>query len=54
MTTYNFSAQLTKGQHYEDTLDALISAWVGIECLVGRGDAFGDSTAAIWCPRVTR
>jgi len=27
MTTYNFSAQLTKGQHYEDTLDALFGAW---------------------------
>lgn len=41
-------------KRFEDTLDALISAWVGIECLEGRGDAFGDSTAAIWCPRVTR
>lgn len=38
-------------KRYEDGLDALISAWVGIECLEGRGDAFGDSTAAIWCPR---
>lgn len=38
-------------KRFEDTLDALISAWVGIECLEGRGDAFGDSTAAIWCPR---
>ncbi|MDP3504423.1 MAG: DUF429 domain-containing protein [Myxococcales bacterium] len=41
-------------KRFEDTLDALISAWVGIECLERRGDAFGDSTAAIWCPRDAR
>jgi predicted RNase H-like nuclease len=41
-------------KRYEDALDALISAWVGMECLDERGEALGDSTAAIWCPRVTR
>ena len=45
---------LSSLKRFEDGLDALISAWVGIECLEGRGEAFGDSTAAIWCPRVTR
>lgn len=34
----------------EDCLDALICAWVGIEHLQGQTRAFGDSTAAIWCP----
>lgn len=34
----------------EDSLDALICAWVGIEHLHGRTLGLGDSTAAIWCP----
>ena len=32
----------------EDGLDAIISAWVGCEYLVGRTQAFGDREAAIW------
>lgn len=36
---------------YEDGLDALVAAWVAVECLEGRGEAFGDENAAIWCPR---
>ena len=36
---------------YEDALDSLICAWVGIEYLNGRAVPLGDDTAAIWCPR---
>ncbi len=36
---------------YEDTLDALVCAWVGAEYLAGRAEAFGDETAAIWVPK---
>lgn len=35
---------------YEDTLDALVSAWVGYLYLQGRAVPLGDSSAAIWCP----
>jgi predicted RNase H-like nuclease len=35
---------------WEDCLDALICAWVGIEHLRGRTRGLGDSSAAIWCP----
>jgi predicted RNase H-like nuclease len=37
-------------KRYEDALDALVSAWVGIQFLEDRAEAFGDGTAAIWCP----
>ena len=33
---------------YEDSLDALLCAWVGIEYLTGKARAFGNETAAIW------
>ncbi len=34
----------------EDTLDAVVCAWVG-QCFArGRAEAFGDETAAIWMP----
>lgn len=35
---------------YEDALDALICAWIGIEYLADRVRAHGDGTAAIWLP----
>jgi len=35
---------------YEDALDALVCAWVGICYLEGRAEALGDETAAIWVP----
>lgn len=38
-------------KRYEDALDALVCAWVGIEYVAGRAIALGDHTAAIWCPR---
>ncbi|HWM92947.1 MAG TPA: DUF429 domain-containing protein [Thermoanaerobaculia bacterium] len=37
-------------KRYEDALDALACAWVGVEYLKGRTVALGDETAAIWCP----
>ena len=36
---------------YEDTLDAVISAWVGWLYLQGKAVPLGDEHAAIWCPR---
>jgi predicted RNase H-like nuclease len=40
---------------YEDMLDAVVCAWVGICALEGRAIAFGDYESAIWVPsyRVT-
>lgn len=35
---------------YEDALDALVSAWVGICYLNGQVRAYGDHNAAIWIP----
>jgi predicted RNase H-like nuclease len=35
---------------YEDALDALVCAWVGILYLQGDCRAFGDRNAAIWIP----
>jgi predicted RNase H-like nuclease len=35
-------------KRYEDAMDALVCAWVGIEFLAGRVRAYGDDTAAIW------
>lgn len=42
--------QLTRLKRFEDSLDALVCAWVGAEHLAGRTVALGDQTAAIWCP----
>ena len=35
---------------YEDTLDALVCAWVAVCYAQESALAFGDETAAIWCP----
>lgn len=35
---------------YEDALDALVCAWVGVQYLEGATVGLGDDTAAIWCP----
>jgi predicted RNase H-like nuclease len=35
-------------KRYEDTLDALVCAWVGVEFLAGRARGMGDGVAAIW------
>lgn len=37
-------------KRYEDALDALLCAWVGIEFLEGRARAYGDASAAVWTP----
>ena len=37
-------------KRYEDALDALVCAWVGVEYLSSRAVALGDETGAIWCP----
>jgi len=37
-------------KRFEDALDALICAWVGIMYLAGRAQPYGDNTAAIWNP----
>jgi len=37
-------------KRYEDVIDALVCAWVGIEYLNGRVSAFGDEEGAIWSP----
>jgi predicted RNase H-like nuclease len=39
---------------YEDMLDALVCAWVGIEHLERRSDPYGDDVASIWVPSRTR
>jgi predicted RNase H-like nuclease len=36
---------------YEDTLDAIICAWVAICALEGRATSFGDANSAIWIPK---
>jgi predicted RNase H-like nuclease len=36
---------------YEDTLDAIICAWVAICALEGRATSFGDENSAIWIPK---
>ncbi|MDW7774366.1 MAG: hypothetical protein SCH71_15885 [Desulfobulbaceae bacterium] len=38
-------------KRYEDALDALVCAWVGVKFLEGETQPLGDETAAIWCPR---
>lgn len=43
-------ATLSTLKRYEDALDALVCAWVGVEYLKGRAIPLGDPTAAIWCP----
>src|SRR5690606_24694451 len=37
-------------KRFEDTLDAIVSAWVGALYVAGRAIPFGDRTAAVWCP----
>jgi predicted RNase H-like nuclease len=41
-------------KRYEDALDALVCAWVGIRYLDGDCRSYGDKTAAIWTPAVLR
>jgi predicted RNase H-like nuclease len=41
---------LAQLKRYEDTLDALVCAWVGTQYLAGRAAPYGDDQAAIWIP----
>jgi predicted RNase H-like nuclease len=38
---------------YEDTLDAIVCAWVATCALDGRATPFGDENAAIWIPTMS-
>ena len=40
----------TSFKRFEDALDALVCAWVGVRYLEGRATAYGDGNAAIWVP----
>jgi len=42
------SGPLAALKRYEDALDAVVCAWVGIEYLAGRARPHGDATAAVW------
>lgn len=42
--------RLSRLKPYEDALDALVCAWVGIKYLRGETKPYGDETAAIWVP----
>ena len=44
------TTRLSSLKRYEDALDALVCAWVGIEHLLGRTTPLGNDDAAIWCP----
>ena len=35
-------------KRWEDAVDALVAAWVGIRYLEGTAEPYGDATAAIW------
>lgn len=37
-------------KRYEDALDAVVSAWVGVQYLKGSAVPFGDADSAVWCP----
>ncbi|MCB9659435.1 MAG: DUF429 domain-containing protein [Polyangiales bacterium] len=37
-------------KRYEDVLDALVCAWVGVRYMEGGARPLGDEAAAIWCP----
>lgn len=50
LSTASTIASLSGLKRYEDALDALVCAWVGVEHLENRTIALGDETAAIWCP----
>ena len=45
-----YGGTLTSLKRYEDTLDALVCAWVGSRYIEGCAVPYGDSVAAIWVP----
>jgi predicted RNase H-like nuclease len=46
-------SNLASLKRWEDGMDAIVCAWIGIEYLRGRTVPFGDETAAIWAPSQT-
>ena len=50
LQTLETSARNAELKAYEDTLDAVICAWVAICALEGRATPFGDEDSAIWIP----
>ena len=44
-------ATLAALKRYEDALDALVCAWVGLRFVEGTVAAYGDESAAIWVPK---
>ena len=44
-------ASLRALKRYEDSLDALACAWVGVKYLEGQATPYGDNAAAIWVPQ---
>jgi len=44
------SEKLSDLKPIEDKIDALVSAWVGIQVLDGKTKPIGDASAAIWLP----
>lgn len=45
-----YAGLFTHLKRYEDALDALVCAWVGVRYLAGHAIAYGDHNAAIWVP----
>lgn len=45
------NASAVEMKAYEDALDAIVCAWVGICALEGRAQPFGDDHSAIWIPK---
>jgi len=43
---------LAELKRYEDALDALVCAWVGIKYLEKKAVSYGDDTCAIWIPEM--
>lgn len=54
LPSYGEVHKLSELKRYEDALDALISAWVGVEYIEGRSQAYGNDKAAIWVPSPPR
>lgn len=44
------NASVSAMKEFEDMLDAVVCAWVGIKALRGEARPFGDDDAAIWIP----
>lgn len=44
---------LSSLKRYEDALDALVCAWVGIKFMEGHALALGDDRCAVWVPSDT-